>query len=97
MSTQGKRLKEIRQHLKLTQGELGEHLNMSKQYFSKAETDKIVLNNKQLSVLCSEYQVNINYLLTGNGNMFNTASAIVKNADNFTKQVIVLLKENGLI
>ena len=69
--TQGERLKQLRNSLNLTQTELGSKLNMSKQYFSKAETDTIVLNNKQLVALCVDYNVNISWLLCGKGTMFN--------------------------
>lgn len=70
METQGQRIKKIRTSLGLTQTALGADLKMSKQYFSKAETDSIVLNNKQLVILCVDHNVNINYLLTGRGEMF---------------------------
>ncbi len=69
--TQGERLKQLRNSLNLTQTELGSKLNMSKQYFSKAETNTIVLNNKQLVALCVDYNVNISWLLCGKGTMFN--------------------------
>lgn len=68
--TQGQRLKKIRQSLGLTQSEIGVALSMSKQYFSKAETDTIVLNNRQLVTLLVDYNVNVNYLLAGRGEMF---------------------------
>lgn len=71
LETQGERLKQLRHNLNLTQTELGAKLNMSKQYFSKAETNTIVLNNKQLVALCVDYDVNISWLLCGKGTMFN--------------------------
>ena len=48
MSTQGKRLKAIRQALKLTQEQLGSALGISKQFYSNIETDRTLLNNEKL-------------------------------------------------
>ena len=70
MNTQGERLKLIRKQLGLTQSELGEKLGMSKQYYSKAENNIIVLNNDKLVALGGYFNVNLNYILLGNGEMF---------------------------
>ena len=70
MSSQGKRLKRIRQEIGLSQDELGSVLGISKQFFSNIENDRTKLNNDKLVLLCENYNVNINYLLTGKGEMF---------------------------
>lgn len=70
MIEQGKRLKQIRQALGLSQDDLGSVLGISKQFYSNIETDRTKLNNEKLVLLCTEYDVNINYLLCGKGEMF---------------------------
>lgn len=70
MIEQGKRLKQIRQALGLSQDGLGAVLGISKQFYSNIETDRTKLNNEKLVLLCTEYDVNINYLLCGKGEMF---------------------------
>ena len=91
LATQGERLKQLRNSLNLTQTELGSKLNMSKQYFSKAETDTIVLNNKQLVALCVDYNVNISWLLCGKGTMFNETKPQPSSQDK--KELAKLIKE----
>ncbi len=95
MIEQGKRLKQIRQALGLSQDDLGSVLGISKQFYSNIETDRTKLNNEKLVLLCTEYNVNINYLLCGKGEMF-----IKEQPDNFkneVKQAILdLLKEGEL-
>lgn len=68
--TQGQRIKEIRQALKLSQEDFGEIFKIQKQMVSSLEKDKLKLNNEKLVKLLDDYNVNINYLLSGKGNMF---------------------------
>ena len=71
MTTQGSRLKKIRQALNISQGEFGEIFGISKQFVSLIENDKTYLNNDKLVKLLLDYNVNLNYLLGGIGEMFN--------------------------
>ena len=93
MSTQGKRLKNIRQSLKLTQDELGAKLGISKQFYSNIETDRTLLNNEKLVLLFKDYNVNLNYLLGGILPMFNDN----KKEDDFELKVKNVLVKVGLI
>ena len=70
MSTQGNRLKEIRQALRLSQEEFGAIFDIKKQFVSNIEKDHSFLNNDKLVKLLVDYNVNINYLLAGIGEMF---------------------------
>ena len=92
MSTQGKRLKNIRQALQLTQSELGERLGISKQFYSNIETDRTLLNNEKLVLLFKDYNVNLNYLLGCISPMFNS-----KTEDDFELKVKNILTKVGLI
>ena len=70
MCTQGERIKKARKHLQLSLQQLGEVLNVSKQYLSKIEKNEGLLNNRKLSMLISKYNINVNYILTGKGSIF---------------------------
>jgi len=94
MSTQGKRLKKIRNALHLTQEQFGAVLGISKQFYSNIETDRCVLNNEKLVLLYKDYNVNINFLLGGAGNLFNDKNEI---DDDFSQKVRIVLKNEGLI
>ena len=94
MSTQGKRLKNIRNALELTQEQLGAALGISKQFYSNIETDRTVLNNEKLVLLLKDYNVNMNYLLGGILPMFNDKS---DSLDDFEQKVKKVLIKEGLI
>ena len=64
MCTQGARIRKARKNLQLSLQQLGQVLNVSKQYLSKIE------KNERLSILISEYGINANYILVGKGNIF---------------------------
>ena len=70
METQGQRIKKIRQELKLSQDDFGKIFGISKQFVYLLEQDKTFLNNDKLVKLLLDYNVNMNYLLAGIGNMF---------------------------
>lgn len=71
MTTQGKRLKKIRQALNLSGEEFGVKIGVSKQYVSNLEADRNVLNNEKLVSLLVDLNINLNYLIGGIGDMFN--------------------------
>ena len=65
MCTQGARIRKARKNLQLSLQQLGQVLNVSKQYLSKIEKNERLLNNHKLSILISEYGINANYILVG--------------------------------
>lgn len=71
METQGERIKQIRQVLKLSQDKFGEVLGIKKQFVSRIENNSVLLNNDKLVTLLLNFNVNINYVLGGIGEMFN--------------------------
>lgn len=72
MITQGKRLKQIRTELRLSQAKLGNSLGISAPSIGKAEKGINRLSNESLTKLLENHNVNINYLLGGEGDMFIT-------------------------
>lgn len=71
METQGQRIKKIRQALNLSQEDFGKIFDITKQFVSGLENNKTFLNNDKLVKLLFDFNVNINYLLGGVGEMFN--------------------------
>ncbi len=92
MATQGIRLKEIREKLKLNQSELAEKLNVKSQSIWKAEKDINKLSNDSLYNLLSQFNVNINYILAGIEPMFVDESL----PDDFRSRVLEILISEGL-
>lgn len=66
----GKRFRLIRERIGITQAELGEKLGILSQHVSKYERGETVPTWENLIKLTDSYDVNINWLLTGKGNMF---------------------------
>lgn len=69
------RLKHLRKNiLKITQDELGEALGLSKSNISNIEIGRISLTDRNIQVICTTYNVNEDWLKTGEGNPFNELS-----------------------
>lgn len=85
MPTQGARIKKIRTALSLSQEAFGGLLGVSKQYISNLEANRNVLNNEKLVMLSVDYDVNLNYLFNGFGEIFlnncENTHAFVKNGN----------------
>ena len=96
MTTQGDRLKQIRQTLRLSQEEFGKELNVSKQYVSNLESNRNFLNNEKLIHLLIDFDVNINFLLGGVGNMF-IQKPFEQVEDELEQKVVEVMKKYGVI
>ena len=98
MDTLGKRLKEIRTYKKLTQLDFGKLLGVTKQAVANVESSH---SNPSINFLCKLIEildVNVNWLITGNGNMFNNNETCPnQNKTSFRDEVIKILKEEGLL
>lgn len=64
------RLKNIRKALKLSQSEFGEVIGIQKSAVSKLERGETSLTNANIKTICREFDVNENWLRTGEGDMF---------------------------
>lgn len=69
--TQGERILEIRKSLNLTMDKFGEKLGVQKSAISKIEKDKVNLSDQMAKAICREYNVNYDYLMYGEGEMFS--------------------------
>jgi transcriptional regulator with XRE-family HTH domain len=66
----GGRLIELRQVLGLTQKVFGEKIHLSKGYITSLEKSRQSLNDRLVSIICDTFGVNVEWLKTGSGGMF---------------------------
>lgn len=64
------RLKELRKHLGLTMEEFGNNLGVRKTTISSLENGVNNITNQMAKLICTTYNVNEEWLKTGNGEMF---------------------------
>lgn len=69
--TQGERVREIRKTLKLTLEKFGGKLGVGKGAISAIETGARNLTEQMAVSICREYNVNYDYLMYGEGEMFS--------------------------
>ena len=68
--TQGERVKEIRTVLSLTLEKFGEKLGVGKTAISKIEKNERSLTDQMAKSICREYNVNYDWLMDEDGEMF---------------------------
>ena len=68
--TQGERAKEIRKNLGLTLEKFGEKLGVQRAAISKMEKGQVTLTERMAKSICREFNVNYEYLMDGEGEMF---------------------------
>lgn len=69
--TQGERIKEIRRSLNLTLEKFGEKLGVGKAAISNIEKGNRNLTEQMAKSICREYNVNYDFLVDGEGEMFS--------------------------
>ena len=75
--TQGERLKAIRKSLGLTLEKFGEKLGIGKSAVSHLENGVNSLTDQMIRSICREYHVNYDWLVYGDGDMFEDLSGTV--------------------
>lgn len=68
---QGERIKEVRKSLNLTLEKFGEKLGVGKTAISNIEKGNRNLTEQMALAICREYNVNYDYLVYGDGEMFD--------------------------
>lgn len=76
--TTAQRLKHIRTTLNVTQKKLSEVLKCSQAKVSDYESGKLSISNSDLSVIANTYNINLTWLITGTGPMYNNVPARAK-------------------
>ena len=97
------RLKQLRDHLELTQEEFGKRIGSARNTIANYEAGNRVPSNAILLSICREFNVNETWLRTGNGEMFNEMDSmdiafnrfghIMGNASTQKKAVLAALVE----
>lgn len=67
--TQGERVNAIRKKKEMTMEQFGEKIGVQKSAVSKIEKDKVNLTEANIIAICREFDVNENWLRTGEGDM----------------------------
>lgn len=82
------RLKKLRKEFCLTQQEFADRIDISRGNIASYEVGKNAPSNAVISLICREFNVNKNWLQTGNGDMFsvNTRLKELRQALNVTQQ-----------
>lgn len=93
----GKRIKEVRSILNLSQEEFGSLLGSGKSYISAVENDKSKLSVENLVKLLVNFKVNINYILGGIGEPILSGGNNVSLKSEILSEVREMLKKEGLI
>lgn len=74
------RIKEIRKALNLHQKDFGAKIGLKSNSISDIENGKCIVTERTILNVCSQFNVNENWLRTGEGEMFNINN---KNYDEF--------------
>lgn len=98
MTTIGQRFKKIRNELGLSQEAFGEKLKMIKSGISAVENDKVFVSVDVLRSLFLNFNVNLNWFVMGEGEMFNqNAQQYAAVKKDLRSEVLQILKDEGII
>lgn len=93
--TQGTRIKEIRNTLGMTLEKFGEKLGVTKTAISNIEKGNRNLTEQMAKAICREYNVNYDFLMYGEGEMFSNLPQTILdelcaqyNLNDFDKSII---------
>jgi len=70
MKTVYERIKEVRKKLELSQVEFSERIFLSKSFYGDIEIGKKKLNERIIFIISKQFNVNIEWIKTGKGQMF---------------------------
>ena len=94
----GLRLKKIRKILNKSQQALADETSLTKQAISNIENGKSAPGLGLLSKLLVDYNVNLNYLICGIGNVLNIEPESTKSLkDSILSEVENFLSERGIV
>jgi len=96
MKNIGTRIKFLRKHLNKSQEELANILGVTKQAISNMENSKSTPSPAVLYKLHTELDVNLNYIITGVGDLYISAKGKDALRNTILKEVEVLLSSKGI-
>lgn len=65
------RIKQLRKHVNLTQDEFAKKINISRANLGSIETGRTGITDRVIADICREFNVNEEWLRTGDGEIFN--------------------------
>lgn len=71
-----KRIIQIREHYELSQEKFASRLGLSRNFINQVENRKKNLSDRSISDICREFNVNENWLRTGEGEMLNEMDSV---------------------
>ena len=93
----GTRIKNIRKLLNKSQEELAKELNVTKQAISNIENSKSSPSIGLLSKLLIDYDINLNYIISGMGDIFISKEKTYQNLrQSLIKEVELFLDTKGI-
>lgn len=72
------RLKELRKSLSLTMEQFGDKIGLSKSGISSIENGSRNVTPKHIKIICNEFNVNEEWLRTGEGNMYKDTDRLMQ-------------------
>lgn len=97
MKNIGERFKNIRKILNKSQDEFAHSLGITKQAISNIEHSKSMPGIITMDKLLLKFDINLNYLISGVGNMFNDQQKIYKSLKNqLLSEVEAMLDAKGI-
>lgn len=96
------RLKKLRKTLKINQTNFAKQLGITQTAYSMIENGNNPLSNRYIKVICSTFNVNENWLRTGNGDMFFSSpyeqefTKVFSNLAPVTQQYLLLMAKELL-
>lgn len=90
------RIQKVRKHFKLSQEEISAQIGISYRAYSSYERGDRKPSYEFLELFFNIFNVNLNWLIVGQGEMFN-APKYEDVKDELKTQVLSILKEQGLI
>jgi transcriptional regulator with XRE-family HTH domain len=85
--TVNRRIKQVREALKLSQVQFSRVISLSSGYLAGVEVEKRKANDRIIKLICSSFNVNETWLKTGDGEMFSL------NPDEECTKLVSLYKE----
>ncbi|MCL1929155.1 MAG: helix-turn-helix domain-containing protein [Treponema sp.] len=82
--TVNQRIRKLRKELKLTQNEFSSVITISSGQLACIETEKRVVNDRTIKLICDSFKTNSEWLRTGKGEIF------VEDKDNRYNKIIAL-------
>ena len=76
----GKRIRELRTELRLTQTEFGKRLSISRDVVGSFEYNRVIPRESFLELMCHVFKVNKEWLVNGTGEMFDTINKDISEA-----------------